>query len=139
MNKLVFGEVKNGRGDIPVMNVSVVNTETNEVVSQGFLSPFRAYCFQVSGTETGEIDLGASQVIGLKRIMTAEFASPMSFAGYQSNVDDEGIRYELLKGQIYIALMKFCAGVEVDVTISWEQNKILRDYINDVMAWLKTI
>lgn len=49
------------------MPVAVITACDEEV---GYLSPFRSYTFQVSETVDGQWDLGCSQVIGLKNLLS---------------------------------------------------------------------
>lgn len=65
----------------------------------GYLTPFRAYCFQVSGTKGGQGAYGSSQVIGLRKVanMTSDISEP-------SNLNMKHTCEELLRGQAMIAL-----------------------------------
>lgn len=52
---------------IPVLVLEAV-ADDGTVVKRGYLTPFRAYRFQVSGTITGSGDFGSSPVINLPEI-----------------------------------------------------------------------
>ena len=86
-----FGEViQESYRNIPQLPISIVDEQNNEV-SKGYLTPFRRYCFQVSGDTHGNGDFGSSNVINLMSLY------PL----------DEGLRKELLKGQITMAIETF--------------------------------
>ena len=136
MKKLVLKEMTIRDNGMPILTVEIIDSENNEVVRTGYLSPFRFYCFQISVTEDGVGDAGSSQVIGLRRLMDAQIPAGKNLPGFQTNVDDDGTKFELLKGQIYIALVKFCSGEAVDMYLNFEQHTLLREYINNVMKRL---
>lgn len=96
MNVVSLGAIENHECGMPIVQVLVNGTV------RGYLSPFRKYCFQVSKTFSGNMDMGASCVIGLRKI--AEFTSDIRES---SNEDQHGIRRELMMGQAMIALTKF--------------------------------
>ena len=137
MNKLTFGKMTTGYNDMPRLEVMIVDDEEETVISKGWLSPFRNYCFQVSLTEDGVGDAGSSEVIGLRRLIYSRLEKPSHLNGCQSNVDSEGTMYELLKGQIFIALVNFCSGEEVNMYLGWDNEMLLRDFITAVMKYLK--
>ena len=136
MNKLHLKEMTIKADGIPILTVEIIDSDNNEAIRTGYLSPFRFYCFQVSTTEDGVGDAGSSQVIGLRRLMDAQIPAGKNLPGFQTNVDDDGTKFELLKGQIYIALVKFCSGNEVDMYLDFDQTMLLREYINVVMKRL---
>ena len=91
------------------MPIAVIDYDDN---SKGYLSPFRAYKFQVSGSFEGERDMGSSQVVGLKNIV--ELKMPNKYgAGYSSNVGNEDFVKEILKGQAMIAMVKASRGESI--------------------------
>ena len=53
---------------IPILVLEAVNEVDNHVVKRGYLTPFRACKFQVSGSITGGGDHGSSPVINLPKI-----------------------------------------------------------------------
>lgn len=81
----------------------LVDEDGNEV---GYLSPFRNYKFQVSGTFEGDRDIGSSKVVGLGNIWHAN-KSRGDGIGYQSNLTWFDTKKELLKGQAALALLDF--------------------------------
>lgn len=51
-------------GTIPTVKISICDIESREeILPSGYLSPFRRYCFQVSGNEGGEYDMGSSPAL----------------------------------------------------------------------------
>ena len=81
----------------------LIDEDGNEV---GFMSPFRNYKFQVSGTFEGDRDIGSSKVVGLGNIWHAN-KSRGDGIGYQSNLTWFDTKKELLKGQAALALLDF--------------------------------
>ena len=59
--KLIWGECKLYNDEIPVIELKVKDSD----IIVGYLSPFRCYRFQVSGTFDGQGDYGCTEVIGL--------------------------------------------------------------------------
>lgn len=115
MEKVKFEIVKSTVGDIsvmPKMKISVFGDTTNGRIHVGYLSPFRGYRFQVSINKNGDGDLGSSEVLGLARILFADYAIPDDKAdawGYQTNFnDDTGIM--LLQCMANDAIRKFTWG-----------------------------
>ena len=137
MNKLTFGKLTEGYNNMLRLEVMIIDDEEDRVISKGWLSPFRNYCFQVSLTEDGVGDAGSSEVIGLRRLIYSRLEKPSHLSGCQSNVDAEGTMYELLRGQIYIALVNFCSDEEVNMFLGWDKTILLRDFISGVMKSLK--
>lgn len=86
-----FGEViQESYRNIPQLPIIVIDEQGNEI-SAGYLTPFRRYCFQVSGDTCGNADYGSSNVINLMALYPLE----------------ENMRKEMLKGQIAIAIETF--------------------------------
>lgn len=81
----------------PTIEVLVKNTETNEVVTKGYLTPFRGYAFQVSGTRDGEWDHGASSVISQYKDVF------QSLTQYKNGV----VLNPVLKGQAMLAITEY--------------------------------
>ena len=78
----------------------------------GYLSPFRGYRFQVSGTINGSGDYGSSSVVGLAKVLYADYTSDRDGTfGYQSNYYDTGA--ELLCILAEDAIHKFGAGISI--------------------------
>lgn len=73
-----------------------------------YLSPFRAYKFQVSGTFEGGGDYGSSMVVGLSNCIVDYFAICNGEIGRQSNCSEQRISKEILRGQAALAIMDFC-------------------------------
>ena len=88
---VVFGEViQDSYRSIPQLPISIVDEQETEI-SVGYLTPFRRYCFQVSGDTCGNADYGSSNVLNLMALYPLE----------------ENMRKEMLKGQIAIAIETF--------------------------------
>ena len=124
LEKIKFGEIVSEEGKIPVLELLVVD-ENDETITIGYLSPFRGYKFQVSGTDKGEGDCGGSIVIGLARCITFTDGDGPT---YYSNEDRKGIAIELLRGQASLAISQFCRPT------SWHGQYIppkMYDWIND--------
>lgn len=93
-------------GHMPVIEVLI-----NDKVT-GYLSPFRAYSFQVSRTADGQWDMASSPVIGLRNVLEAN-APDTRGAGYQSNLDWYGEAQAcLLKGLALQALVEYSSRMD---------------------------
>ena len=57
-------------GKMPTLILEIVDPETDKVITEGYLTPFRGYRFQVSGTMDGQGDFGSTQVIHFKEFET---------------------------------------------------------------------
>ena len=135
MNTLKLRKVEVPEGKLPLLAVTVT-TEEGEKIRRGFLSPFRKYCFQVSGTVNGSGDFGASEVIGLKNIKIEELGCGF---GHESNHNPEGVTKELLRGQAVIALAQFAAINEAslgDIANHTGEGKKMLTYIDEVYDFL---
>lgn len=62
MKEIRFGKTYLYEGTIPCIEVIVDN---GEKIQKRYLSAFRDYCFQVSGTWNGEHDMGSTPIFGL--------------------------------------------------------------------------
>ena len=87
---VVFGEIIQEEGHIPHIEV-LIKDEEGQKITTGYLSPFRAYCFQVSGDSKGTGDFGSSDVLDLRGIRRLEAQ----------------VRQAWLKGQAAIAVEDF--------------------------------
>ena len=102
MKKVTMKEIRfYGFRNMPI--AVLIDENGNEV---GYLSPFRNYKFQVSGTFEGDRDIGSSKVVGLGNIWNAN-KSRGDGIGYQSNLTWFDTKKELLKGQAALALLDF--------------------------------
>lgn len=102
MKKVTMNEIQFTNSKMPIG--ILVDKESGDEI--GFLSPFRSYKFQVSGTFDGQWDLGSSKVIGLGNVWHAN-KSRGDGIGYQSNLTWFETKKELLKGQAALAIMGF--------------------------------
>lgn len=85
-----FGEIIQEPNRIPHIEVCIKDEEGQKITT-GYLSPFRAYCFQVSGDAKGTGDFGSSDVLDLRGIRRLEAQ----------------VRHAWLKGQAVIAIEDF--------------------------------
>ena len=97
MNKIKFGKMEMYE-DIPVLDLKV----NEEIV--GWLSPFRCYSFQVSGTKEGQNNLGSIRVVGLANCIVEN----VKFGpGYITICNTKEISMELLSAMASLALVEF--------------------------------
>lgn len=94
---ITISEIRSYHG----MPIAILVDESGEEV--GYLSPFRKYSFQVSGTFEGQGDMGSTRVVGLMNILgsTSDVNQP-------ANCGWDETRRELLKGMASMAIMQFC-------------------------------
>ena len=122
---VVFGEIIQENGSIPhIPHIEVViKDEEGTRVTTGYLSPFRGYCFQVSGDTKGTGDYGASDVLDLRGIRKLE-----------SNV-----RQAWLKGQAALAiegyLSKYYALAPCERAADGEEFTIIRPNYNPFVGY----
>ena len=100
-NNIYFGKINfYGTSKMPIIELCIDDKTV------GYLSPFRGYKFQVSGTLEGQRDIGSSQVIGLGNVWNSR-RDETNNKLVSSNLSWEETRKELLKGQAMIALFQF--------------------------------
>ena len=87
-----FGEIIQEPEHIPHIEVLIRDEEGNNIRT-GYLSPFRGYCFQVSGDAKGVGDYGSSDTLDLRGIRKLE----------------PNVRAAWLKGQAAIAIEDYLA------------------------------
>lgn len=129
------------RTNIPTLKVRIINEDGGVNIVCGYLSPFRSYKFQVSGTITGQCDFGSSHIMSLKDIcMTL----------------DESIVFNLFEGQIALALEEFFKSNYVNNALenmdeyivirpnymplmfsNNENDKAYINFIHDSISWIK--
>ena len=71
-----------------------------------YLSPFRGYCFQFSGTINGGGDYGSNEVVGLNNILNANYRTRHFKKGYQSNIGPDWTGRYMLQALIEAAAYK---------------------------------
>lgn len=77
--------------NMPILKITKDNNDGSDFRRVGYLSPFRGYRFQVSGTIDGSGDYGSSSVVGLAKVLYADYTSDRDGTfGYQSNYSDTG-------------------------------------------------
>lgn len=87
-------------GDIP--QAVIGDIETGEEL--GYLTPFRACSFQVSGDRRGSGDYGSTQVFGINNVLMSETKGHAP-----SNMNWTETQFELLKGMACMACLKFAS------------------------------
>jgi hypothetical protein len=99
--KLSFGKFYMYEGIIPCIEINMLNEDGTTVDrTVGYLSAFRDYCFQVSGTWCGENDKGSTPVFGLDTF------GHILQAGRSNCSQQETVKY-------FIASIAFMAVVEL--------------------------
>ena len=86
-----------GRSGIPTMEIIVEEKDSARIVEKAYLTPFRGYSFQVSGTRRGEWDHGASSVIAFYKDV---------FKGL-TQYKNSTVLNPVLKGQAMIAITEY--------------------------------
>lgn len=115
MKNVTFEIVKSSIADnstMPQMKITV-NDDISGRTRIGFLAPFRGYKFQVSGNLNGARDCGSSEVVGLARILLADYGIPedkMSIWGYQTNIPISETGIYMLQALAEVAIRKFTDG-----------------------------
>ena len=134
---IIFGE----------QNMPVAVLEDSQGVAIGYLTPFRGYSFQVSGSLDGAGDLGSSQVIGLGNVLHVKKGEEGSQLLKRSNLNWDETNRDLLKGQAALALLDFIRSEYIYVrsgsgeyTTSYSEkvwcNDILDFFIIEVVHYL---
>lgn len=120
--ELEFGNVTIECERIPVIEIHI--KETGQSV--GWLAPFRAYSFQVSGSPTGNIDLGSTHVIGLCNCIIDNI--DRYGYGYQTNATADETSKELIAAMASLAVNQFASNNKFIVpTCQWMN----WDYVKD--------
>jgi hypothetical protein len=57
-----FGELTFTENKMPILEL-VIKDENGDTIKNGYLTPFRKYCFQVSGNKKGDGDYGSTACI----------------------------------------------------------------------------
>lgn len=86
-----FEEVIGDYREIPQLPVVIIDTDTHEEITRGYMAPFRRYCFQISADTEGNCDMGSSNTINLSQLFPF----------------DSGLRKELIKGQIALCVESY--------------------------------
>lgn len=101
--ELEFGNVTMECENIPVIEIHI--KETGQSV--GWLAPFRAYSFQVSGSPTGQIDLGSTHVVGLCNCIIDD--NDRYGYGYNSNLNAAETSKEFIAAMAALAVNQFAS------------------------------
>mgnify|MGYP003461370063 CR=1 FL=1 len=102
-SELEFGNVTMECENIPVIEIHI--KETGQSV--GWLAPFRAYSFQVSGSPTGQIDLGSTNVVGLCNCIIDD--NDRYGYGYNSNLNAAETSKEFIAAMAALAVNQFAS------------------------------
>ena len=86
-----------GRSKIPTLEIIVKEKDSARIVETGYLTPFRGYSFQVSGTREGHWDRGASSVIAFYKDVFQSLSQYKTYA----------VLNPVLKGQAMIAITEY--------------------------------
>ena len=78
--------------------IEIINKETGKIL--GYLSAFRDYKFQVSGTWDGESDLGSTPVFGLETFKSVRQAG-------RSNLGNDSTKKFIIEACAKVAIMNF--------------------------------
>ena len=120
--EIKFGEIIQEEGHIPHIEVLIKDEEGTKITT-GYLSPFRAYCFQVSGDAKGTGDFGSSDVLDLRGIRKLE----------------PQVRQAWLKGQAAIAiedyLSKYYSIAPCERAAAGDDYTIIRPNYNPFVAY----
>jgi len=107
-----------GKSGIPTLalNLVEIEPETKEevIIRTVYLSPFRGYSFQVSGTKDGDWDMGSSSVIAFYK---DAFKNLVQFKNYQ-------VLNPVLKGQAMMAIIQFTNNSYCEKTIYSENGEV---------------
>lgn len=105
-----------------------------------YLSPFRGYCFQFSGTIDGVSDCGSTEVFGLNNVLDAIYGTNRR-KGYQSNISRDKMGKEMLYNMAMVAMFQASYtgegyGTRAIVNPSSIINYAMQHFIDAVVAWL---
>ena len=115
MKYITFEIIKGTITDIntmPQMKITV-NDDISGRTRIGYLTPFRGYRFRVSGDMNGGGNYDSSEVVGLARILLADYGiseDKMGTWGYQTNIPISETGIYMLQGIAEIAIHKFTDG-----------------------------
>lgn len=110
---------------IPVLEIHSLRIRGEEEKAHTYyLTPFRGYGFQVSGTKDGEGSFGRSAFIGLKEI-TGKL--------------DKGIEYDIYRSFIDNAIYEHTKYVGIKLDIRYEDEQTLNAFAKASHEWVSTI
>ena len=110
--EIVKSTVSADNSTMPQMKITVDDSDSDRK-RIGYLTPFRGYRFRVSGDMNGGGDYGSSEVVGLARILLADYGTAedkMGTWGYQTNVPIFNTGVYMLEALAEIAIVKFTDG-----------------------------
>lgn len=115
MENATFEIVKNtvsaDNSTMPQMKITVDDSDSDRK-RIGYLTPFGGYRFQVSSNINSGGDCGSSEVVGLARILLADYGTKDKAGtwGYQTNVSVADTGVYMLEALAEIAIHKFTDG-----------------------------
>lgn len=131
---------------IKIKEVQSINPETKVLISyvgqskcpvlqldDSYLAPRKGCMFQVSQTEDGEWDLGASEVIGLGNVVRAfsTYEKPMNgFSAFSSNSEPVKIIFRTLAKE---------AMTNAQIEISYTHQDTFNQFIEECITWVEEI
>lgn len=107
--------------EIPQLEVVVTDDKDS---MKYYLTPFRAYGFQVSGTDDGQGSYGQSEFIGLQYIVRR---------------NEKRIAIAIFRAMTLNALMDHNRHYEKQWYPNFEENQVLDKFINSSYDWVKAI
>lgn len=115
--------IKDGYPELSLLYISKNTDPRNNidppfVIRHVWLTPFRGYAFQVSGTINGEGDLGSTPVVGLGNIINA-FATYTGNPGSRSSIYASNFKLSDLPRPIFAAMAK-AAIMEFHMNANWQ-------------------
>ena len=127
-------EIKYTPGKMPTLLIDVVDPE-GKTIATGYLTPFRKYRFQVSGSMEGDGDFGSTQVIPfsefatLPRVAIAEILRSLAAAAVTAFAQS-GYIYRHIDDEEY-------AVIPADTSFGWIQSDgVWYKYIKEVYTYL---
>lgn len=144
MKQVEYLEISTCNG-LPILHVvikdhSIIHDGKSLIVREGWLSPFRAYRFQVSGSPDGQWDYGSSDVIGLKHCICDKNETGY---GYQSNYGNVGISKQLMLGQIVLALVQWTKSDadlgKYNISNITHRDSSMIEFVDKCYEWLTSI
>lgn len=105
-----------GHSNIPTIKIT-------DGVHTGYLSPFRGYSFQVSGTKDGDGDYGSSGIIKFKELYVA--------------INDKSMTFAIMKAAAVDAVAEWCRRFNATLPnthIAWSDT-MFRKFLKESFKW----
>jgi hypothetical protein len=111
-------------------------TIIDNVICHGYLTPFRGYRFQVSGTDRGEGDFGSTTVTALKAIADMVVPTWKSGApGYQMNADPATA---VVRDLSELAMLKFAERNGAHLSL-FGSNELLDEFVEKTLNYIRSL